>query len=379
MSKKKELEIYIHIPFCVRKCQYCDFLSGPADEGTKTRYMEALCQEIMGKSSKYAEYKVTSIFFGGGTPTAVDAKALCRVLSLVKERFDIQSETEITIEMNPGTVTKESLSLYKNAGINRVSLGLQSTNDAELHRLGRIHTYEQFLETYTWAREAGFENVNVDIMSGLPGQSIEQYEDTLKKLVELHVEHISAYSLIIEEGTPFFKQYEEDQLDLPDEETERDMYYRTKTMLDEAGFSRYEISNYAKKGYECRHNVRYWRREDYLGLGLGASSCMENVRFKNTDWLDEYVLESKYMDKCDVQELSSQECMEEFMFLGLRMTKGVSKTKFADTFGVTMNEVYDRALSKLKEQKLIAEEGDFVFLTEYGLDVSNRVWVEFLL
>ena len=375
----KKMGLYIHIPFCVKKCNYCDFLSAPSSKQVQIAYMDTLQKEIEEKAIAYKDWCVDTIFIGGGTPTSVPYETIVKMMDTVRAEFCLDKDCEITIECNPGTVTGEALKAYRAAGINRLSIGLQSADDELLKELGRIHTYEQFLETYTWAREAGFENVNVDVMSGLPGQSIEQYEDTLKKLVELHVEHISAYSLIIEEGTPFFKQYEEDQLDLPDEETERDMYYRTKTMLDEAGFSRYEISNYAKKGYECRHNVRYWRREDYLGLGLGASSCMENVRFKNTDWLDEYVLESKYMDKCDVQELSSQECMEEFMFLGLRMTKGVSKTKFADTFGVTMNEVYDRALSKLKEQKLIAEEGDFVFLTEYGLDVSNRVWVEFLL
>lgn len=375
----KKMGLYIHIPFCVKKCNYCDFLSAPSSKQVQIAYMDTLQKEIKEKAIAYKDWCVDTIFIGGGTPTSVPYETIVKMMDTVRAEFCLDKDCEITIECNPGTVTGETLKAYRAAGINRLSIGLQSADDELLKELGRIHTYEQFLETYTWAREAGFENVNVDVMSGLPGQSIEQYEDTLKKLVELHVEHISAYSLIIEEGTPFFKQYEEDQLDLPDEETERDMYYRTKTMLDEAGFSRYEISNYAKKGYECRHNVRYWRREDYLGLGLGASSCMENVRFKNTDWLDEYVLESKYMDKCDVQELSSQECMEEFMFLGLRMTKGVSKTKFADTFGVTMNEVYERALSKLKEQKLIAEEGDFVFLTEYGLDVSNRVWVEFLL
>ena len=375
----KKMGLYIHIPFCVKKCNYCDFLSAPSSKQVQIAYMDTLQKEIEEKAIAYKDWCVDTIFIGGGTPTSVPYETVVKMMDTVRAEFCLDKDCEITIECNPGTVTSEALKAYRAAGINRLSIGLQSADDELLKELGRIHTYEQFLETYTWAREAGFENVNVDVMSGLPGQSIEQYEDALKKLVELHVEHISAYSLIIEEGTPFFKQYEEDQLDLPDEETERDMYYRTKTMLDEAGFSRYEISNYAKKGYECRHNVRYWRREDYLGLGLGASSCMENVRFKNTDWLDEYVLESKYMDKCDVQELSSQECMEEFMFLGLRMTKGVSKTKFADTFGVTMNEVYERALSKLKEQKLIAEEDDFVFLTEYGLDVSNRVWVEFLL
>lgn len=375
----KKMGLYIHIPFCVKKCNYCDFLSAPSSKQVQIAYMDTLQKEIEEKAIAYKDWCVDTIFIGGGTPTSVPYETVVKMMDTVRAEFCLDKDCEITIECNPGTVTSEALKAYRAAGINRLSIGLQSADDELLKELGRIHTYEQFLETYTWARKAGFENINVDVMSGLPGQTLEQYEDTLIKLVELRVEHISAYSLIIEEGTPFFKLHEEDKLDLPDEETERQMYYRTKEILGAAGFNRYEISNYAKKGYECRHNVRYWRREDYLGLGLGASSCMENVRFKNTDWLDEYVMENKYMDKCEVQELSKEECMEEFMFLGLRMTEGVSKTKFADTFGVTMDKVYGPVLSKLKEQKLIAEEGDLVCLTEYGLDVSNRVWVEFLL
>lgn len=375
----KKLGLYIHIPFCVKKCNYCDFLSAPSSKQVQIAYMDTLQKEIEEKAIAYKDWCVDTIFIGGGTPTSVPYETVVKMMDTVRAEFCLDKDCEITIECNPGTVTSEALKTYRAAGINRLSIGLQSADDELLKELGRIHTYEQFLETYTWARKAGFENINVDVMAGLPGQTLEQYEDTLRKVTELDIAHISAYSLIVEEGTPFFKLYEEDKLDLPDEETERQMYYRTKEILGAAGFNRYEISNYAKKRCECRHNVKYWRREDYLGLGLGASSCMENVRFKNTDWLDEYVMENKYMDKCEVQELSKEECMEEFMFLGLRMTEGVSKTKFADTFGVTMDKVYGPVLSKLKEQKLIAEEGDLVCLTEYGLDVSNRVWVEFLL
>lgn len=375
----KKMGLYIHIPFCVKKCNYCDFLSAPSSKQVQIAYMDTLQKEIEEKAIAYKDWCVDTIFIGGGTPTSVPYEMVVKMMDTVRAEFCLDKDCEITIECNPGTVTSEALKAYRAAGINRLSIGLQSADDELLKELGRIHTYEQFLETYTWARKAGFENINVDVMAGLPGQTLEQYEDTLKKVTELDIAHISAYSLIVEEGTPFFKLYEEDKLDLPAEETERQMYYRTKEILGAAGFNRYEISNYAKKRCECRHNVRYWRREDYLGLGLGASSCMENVRFKNTDWLDEYVMENKYMDKCEVQELSKEECMEEFMFLGLRMTEGVSKTKFADTFGVTMDKVYGPVLSKLKEQKLIAEEGDLVCLTEYGLDVSNRVWVEFLL
>ena len=375
----KRLGLYIHIPFCVKKCNYCDFLSAPANKQVQMAYMETLQKEIEEKATEYKEYCVDTIFVGGGTPSSVPYETIVSLMETVKEHFVLLEECEVTMECNPGTVTKEALLAYAAAGINRLSIGLQTTDDSLLKELGRIHTYEQFLETYEWAREAGFSNINVDIMSGLPNQTLEQYEETLCKILELSVEHISSYSLIVEEGTPFYKLYEEDKLSLPSEETERQMYYRTGEILKEAGFNRYEISNYAKEGYECRHNVRYWVRENYLGLGLGASSMVENTRFKNTEWLDEYLLENKYMEKTEVQNLTPNECMEEFMFLGLRMTKGISKKAFSETFGVAVETVYREVLERLKEQKLIAEEGDLIFLTEYGLDVSNRVWVEFLL
>ena len=374
----KSLGLYIHIPFCVKKCNYCDFLSAPSTKQVQTAYMDTLQKEIEAKKAEYKDYVVDTVFIGGGTPTSVEYESLIKVVEVVKKSFSLTKDCEITIECNPGTVTKEALVAYRDLGINRLSIGLQSADDELLKSLGRIHTYEQFLDTYKWAREAGFENINVDIMSGLPGQSLFKYKDTLEKVINLKVEHISSYSLIVEEGTPFYKLYEEDKLDLPDEETERDMYYLTKDMLEKAGFYRYEISNYALAGYECKHNVRYWMRKDYLGLGLGASSCINNVRYKNTEWLDEYIIENKYMEKEDVQILSEKECMEEFMFLGLRMTNGVSKTKFMEVFGLSMDSVYGEVLTRLCDKKLIETEGDFVRLSTLGLDVSNSVWVEFL-
>lgn len=375
----KKLGLYIHIPFCQKKCNYCDFLSAPANKQVQIAYMDILQKEIKEKSIEYKEYCVDTVFIGGGTPTCVPYETIVHTMNTVKASFFLTDDCEITMECNPGTVTKEALENYRTAGINRLSIGLQSTDNAILKELGRIHTFEQFLETFKWAREAGFANINVDLMSGLPNQTLEQYEDSLLEVLKLDVEHISSYSLIVEEGTPFYKLYEEDKLSLPDEETERNMYYLTKEKLLAAGLLRYEISNYAKEGYECKHNVRYWVREDYLGLGLGASSMVDNVRFKNTEWLDEYLTDNKYMEKTDEQILSTMECMEEFMFLGLRMTKGVSKERFKETFGSSMEEIYGSVVIKLKEQGLLEEEGDFIRLTEYGLDVSNRVWVEFLL
>lgn len=375
----KKLGLYIHIPFCQKKCNYCDFLSAPANKQVQIAYMDILQKEIKEKSIEYKEYCVDTVFIGGGTPTCVPYETIVNTMNTVKTTFFLTDDCEITMECNPGTVTKEALENYKVAGINRLSIGLQSTNNGILKELGRIHTFEQFLETFKWAREAGFNNINVDLMSGLPNQTLEQYEETLLEVLKLDVEHISSYSLIVEEGTPFYQLYEEDKLSLPDEETERNMYYLTKEKLLAAGLLRYEISNYAKEGYECKHNVRYWVREDYLGLGLGAASMVNNVRFKNTEWLDEYLTDNKYMEKTDEQILSTTECMEEFMFLGLRMTKGVSKVRFKETFGSSMEEIYGSVVAKLKEQGLLEEADDFVRLTECGLDVSNRVWVEFLL
>ena len=375
----KKLGLYIHIPFCVKKCNYCDFLSAPANKQVQIAYMDTLQREIKEKSTEYRECCVDTVFIGGGTPTSVPYEKIVDLMDTVRQSFCLDGDCEITIECNPGTITKEALEAYKVAGINRLSIGLQSADDNLLKELGRIHTYEQFLETYEWARQAGFSNINVDLMSGLPNQTLAQYEDTITKILELHVEHISAYSLIVEEGTPFYKLYEEDKLNLPSEETERQMYYRTGELLMAAGFERYEISNYAKKGYSCRHNERYWIREDYLGLGLGASSMVNNVRFKNTEWLDEYLLENKYMETLEVQNLSQSECMEEFMFLGLRMTRGVSKDEFMENFGCSMDEIYGPVLKRLEEQGLLETEAKRVRLTAYGLDVSNRVWVEFLI
>lgn len=383
MSEKKELEIYIHIPFCVRKCQYCDFLSGPADESTKEQYMEALCREIEEKSSLYQDYKVTSIFFGGGTPTAVEADALCRVLCLVKERFDVKPEAEITIEMNPGTVTKDALNLYENAGINRVSLGLQSTHNKELEMLGRIHTYEQFLETYKQVRDAGFENVNIDLMSALPGQDLESYKASLEKVIHLTPppEHISVYSLIVEEGTPFYEAYEQGKLDLPSEDVERDMYHLTKYYLKEQGYERYEISNYAKPGRECVHNIGYWQRKNYVGFGIGAASLIENQRFSNEESLQKY-LENPCGCESNRQVLSVVEQMEEYLFLGLRMCRGVSVKGFYESFGKNLEQVYGQVIEKhikngLLEQVVYDKEVWF-HLTEAGMDVSNYVMADFL-
>lgn len=379
----KELMIYIHIPFCVRKCLYCDFLSAPADEDTKKAYMEALCREIHEKSVHYGEYKVSSIFFGGGTPTAVKADWIRQIMEILRTDYHIMEDAEITMEMNPGTVEEKDLAVYSEAGINRLSIGLQSACDEELQSLGRIHTYEKFLETYGMVRKSGFSNVNVDLMSALPGQTPQKYRESLERVLELipPPEHISAYSLIIEEGTPFYKAYEEDRLVLPTEEEEREMYHLTKCVLEQHGYERYEISNYAKSGKECRHNIGYWQRKNYVGFGIGAASLVENERLANGRDLETYI-----KSPCEVVEdreiLTVAEQMAEAMFLGLRMVEGVSEKLWMDEYQRSLTSVYGDVLQKhIKDGLLEWIEADgerFIRLTEKGMDVSNYVMADFL-
>lgn len=382
-SNSKELMIYIHIPFCVRKCLYCDFLSAPADEDTKNAYMEALCREIHEKSVKYKEYKVSSVFFGGGTPTAVEADWIRQVMEILREDYHILEDVEITMEMNPGTVEEKDVAVYLQAGINRLSIGLQSTWDEELQSLGRIHTYEKFLETYALVRRAGFTNVNVDLMSALPNQTPQKYRASLEKVLGLMPppEHISAYSLIVEEGTPFYKAYEEDRLLLPTEEEEREMYYLTKCVLEQYGYERYEISNYAKPRKECRHNVGYWQRKNYVGFGIGAASLVENERFANGRDLETYI-QTPCEAAEDRERLTVEEQMAETMFLGLRMVQGVSESLWMEEYHRSLISVYGDVLQKHVDNGLLewtVVEGErFIRLTEKGMDVSNYVMADFL-
>lgn len=409
----KELELYLHIPFCERKCAYCDFLSAPADLPVRISYIKKLQEEIAYYGAQYGEYQVSSIFFGGGTPTILEGYQLAVILETVKEHFNITTDAEITVECNPGTLTAGKAEKLVQAGFNRLSMGLQSADDRELQLLGRIHNFAQFLESYDLARKAGFQNINVDLMSALPGQTLKSWQDTLQKVTALRPEHISAYSLIIEEGTPFYERFAEDERIreegghprlLPEEDVERQMYELTETFLHTKGYERYEISNYAKPGYECRHNCGYWTRKDYLGLGLGASSLVEHQRFQNTSELKTY-LEQEYSPQCEgqheriaetiqlqeetgltqtghhihIETLDKKSEMEEFMFLGLRLMAGISRQQFEDTFRVTLESVYGEVLRKLKGEQLIEEVAGYVRLTEHGIDVSNYVLAEFLL
>lgn len=378
----KELGLYIHIPFCVRKCDYCDFLSAPADEETKYNYVKALIAEIKSYKQISAEYLVKTVFIGGGTPSSLKGEYIAEIMNTVREVFYIpgleKGLPEITMEVNPGTLTPDKLKLCKLAGINRLSFGLQSVDNRELKLLGRIHTYETFLENYRLAREIGFHNINIDLMSALPGQTLTDWLNTLKQVIQLNPEHISAYSLILEEGTPFYSRYqEEDQ----NEELDRTIYARTKEVLEAAGYFRYEISNYAKSGYESRHNTSYWVRTDYLGMGLGAASLLNNTRYQNTESLSEYLELSKdYHDIRGSREvLSVSGQMEEFMFLGLRMSKGINKIDFQNLFGTSLEAVYGGVINKSLAEGLIDCKGDTIYLTDKGIDLSNRVLSGFLL
>lgn len=397
MQNKEELSLYIHIPFCVRKCGYCDFLSAPADEKARDRYVQALLMEIERyRGTETADRKIKTLYIGGGTPSILSVNQLDCIIQKIKCTFNFCDDIEVSMEMNPGTASKEKCRALYQMGINRLSIGLQSTNDKELKTLGRIHSYEDFLNTYTWCREAGFQNINVDLMAALPYQTVESYTTGLRKIIHLAPEHISAYSLILEEGTPFYQKYNSGCYPLPDEEQERLMYRETEQILAQAGYERYEISNYAKKGYACRHNLVYWQGGDYLGLGLGSSSYMDGVRFHNTTDLDTYVNQGAYVE--EREEISVQAKMEEFMFLGLRVMAGVSGTEFEKRFGKTMEDVYGDVLRKHEEEGLLQIERkedrkeaaaaepakrktniERVMLTTKGVDVSNYVFADFLL
>lgn len=454
MKNKNELGIYIHIPFCVHKCIYCDFLSSPADVHTRKQYVRALINEIYltregkcankliknvlqgdntsyedmeeqavnGLTSDYALYDtvcmadyektimqedisgcvddiksenghiVTSIFIGGGTPSAIDAEDISDILDAVRKNYNVSDKAEITIECNPGTMDKKKAAIYRKAGINRISFGLQSTDNNELRMLGRIHTYEQFMESYKIAREAGFDNINIDLMSALPGQTMESFKAVLEKALSLGAEHISVYSLIVEEGTRL-----SDNIDsfppIPSDDEDRQMYYMTKEMLSSCGYEQYEISNYAQKGYECKHNLKYWERCDYLGFGIGAASLYGGRRYTNISDIGRYMdvlaeitnaLDKSYVNellqiRTDMEELSKEDEMSEYMFLGLRKTKGIDITDFKEEFGTDIKDIFGEAIEDNIARGLLIHDGNCLYLSKRGIDISNTVMSDFIL
>ncbi|MGN0155436.1 MAG: radical SAM family heme chaperone HemW [Lachnospiraceae bacterium] len=443
----RNLSLYIHIPFCKAKCIYCDFLSfGGCSFSSQKEYVSALCREIKAYTMIAEEYSIKSIFIGGGTPSYIDSSLLEQVMETVYQTFHVDKDAEITIEGNPDSLTKDKLYAYREMGINRLSIGLQSANDTVLKTLGRVHNYDQFIAAFNSARQVGFYNINVDLMSGIPGETAESYIHTLGKIAQLQPEHISAYSLIVEEGTPLSENKELLSL-LPSEEEDRKLYARTKLLLKNSGYERYEISNYAKKDFACRHNLVYWRGGEYLGVGLGASSYLtvflsedqyEKIRFHGVEDLEEYigrfaaydgmqedhytsmyhfyeneedelyddygidigaglfdnensnlVRYRQYEDNpllefirdhyIDLQFLKRKDEMEEFMFLGLRCMKGISKEEFKKRFSVDIESVYGKVIEKYKEQNLLLEQEGHIFLSDKGIDVSNVVMAEFML
>lgn len=382
---RKKLELYVHIPFCEKKCLYCDFLSFSAEDDLHKAYVDKLIEEIRVQAKNYSDYQISSIFIGGGTPSVIKAVYISNIMSAIYEAFIVESLAEVTIECNPGTVDIDKLLVYKQSGINRISVGLQSSVDKELQHLGRVHTYADFLYSYEKIRESGYKNVNIDLMSALPWQTLDSWKSTLKKVVMLKPEHISAYSLIIEEGTEFSKIYgsPEGRKFLPTEEVERDMYHSTIDILKNYGYERYEISNYAKPGYESKHNIGYWTGEEYLGFGIGASSYVYGRRFHVEKDIKKYLDINMKRDIMplyqNIHELSTKEKMEEFMFLGLRITKGVLVTDFYDRFGMELIDVFEKPIQKNISFGLLKYENLYLRLTDKGLDLSNRVMGDFLL
>lgn len=373
----KEMSLYIHIPFCKQKCLYCDFPSYAGKESLINEYIRALNEEILRKCSKY---KIASIFVGGGTPSylnEINLESLLKTINLL----DFKDEFEFTIECNPGTLNEEKLVLMKNYNVNRISMGLQTTNDNILKEIGRIHSFEEFKKNYNQARKAGFENINVDLMFGLPNQSMKDWKVSLEDVMSLEPDHISAYSLIIEEGTCFYNLYNNDKLNIPNEEEERSMYLFTKGFLKDYGYNQYEISNYAKVNKECFHNKVYWKCNEYLGLGVSASSFVDEKRFKNIDDIKIYI--EKINNNEDVTEEihvnNINDDMEEFMFMGLRMIEGINLKIFKKRFGKDVFDIYDEVIKNNIKKGLLVVDSEKLYLSEKGIELSNYVMSDFIL
>lgn len=388
--RRKQIGLYIHIPFCKQKCSYCDFCSYANKESFIKRYIQCVLKEIIEvgnnnkidfENGKDDLFLVKTIYIGGGTPSLIDSKYIVQIIEDIKLNFEIDEKAEITIEVNPGTVTLEKLEDYKRAGINRLSIGLQSTHEHLLKEIGRIHTYLDFLDTFRFAREAGFENINVDLMIGIPNQTLEEVKDSIEEIVSMEPEHISVYSLILEEGTPLFKKVEEG-LELPDEELERKMYWNVKRILEANGYNHYEISNFAKQGYESKHNLDCWNQKEYIGFGIAAHSYTNGIRYSNIENIEQYIKnydEDKTEENLVFHGKQDMEAMQkEYMLLGLRKIDGVSIQEFKIKFVANPVFLYHSELEKLVNEELLEIDGDQIKLTNKGLDLANIVWEEFI-
>lgn len=375
-----KISLYIHIPFCAQKCLYCDFPSFARKDHLRKAYIEALNKEIINLREKHNNLEINTIFIGGGTPSVLESDELECLLKEVA-KLNMAKDIEYSMECNPGNLTEEKLEVMKKYGVNRISMGLQAKQDNLLKGLGRIHNYKTFKENFLLAKKVGFNNINVDLMFGLPNQRLNEWEETLREIISLEPAHISAYSLIIEEGTAFYNLYENDKLKLPTEEEERKMYHLAKKILEENGFNQYEISNYAKEGKECRHNLAYWNMDNWIGVGSAAASYMDGKRIKNISSVEEYINSIK--DKGEaVEEIinnSKNDNMEEFMFMGLRKINGIDENEFKNRFSMNINDVYGEILNKYIGEGLLIRESGRIFLSQEGIEISNVIMADFLL
>lgn len=378
MLAKNEIGIYVHIPFCKKKCDYCDFISYCNKDNLIEKYVEAMKKEIESQNIKP---EITTIYIGGGTPSYIDSKYIIQIINKIKEK-NVSPNAEITIEVNPGTVTMEKLENYRSCGINRISIGLQSTNNTLLKEIGRIHDFKQFLETYKMAKKVGFKNINVDLMLGLPNQRIKDLKESLEQILKLKPKHVSVYSLIVEDGTPIANKIEKGELQLPDEELERNMYWFVKNTLELNGYKHYEISNFAKKGYESKHNLNCWNQKEYIGIGVAAHSYRDITRYSNTENIEEYIKnvnnEEFNKNKIIHEVQKEDDAKKEFMLLGLRKIDGIKISDFKNKFGDNPIYLYRNELKKLIDEKLLIIDNNDIRLSNKGIDLANLVWEEFV-
>lgn len=383
--------LYIHIPFCKKKCEYCDFISYEGKENLVEKYIECVKHELteIGEQNRI-DYEnnlddlvlVKTVYIGGGTPSFINSKYISELLNVIKNSFILDNDVEITLEVNPGTADEYKLKEYKDSGINRLSIGLQETHDRILKNIGRIHTYENFLNTYNLARKIGFNNINVDLMLGLPGQTLLDLNESLDNVIKLNPEHISVYSLILEEGTPLYFKVSNHQVQLPDDELERKMYWKVKEKLQEAGYIHYEISNFAKLGYESKHNLSCWNQEEYIGVGVASHSYTNNVRYSVIENVEEYIKNIDTDNEADNiifhEKQNKDSKMQEYMLLGLRKIEGIKIQEFKNKFETDPIVLYKNELKKLKDEGLIKIDSNSIKLTNKGLDLANIVWEEFV-
>ncbi|EPB8164466.1 radical SAM family heme chaperone HemW [Clostridium perfringens] len=375
-----KISLYIHIPFCAQKCLYCDFPSFARKDHLRKAYIEALNKEIISLREKHNNLEINTIFIGGGTPSVLEADELECLLKEVA-KLNMAKDIEYSMECNPGNLTEEKLEVMKKYGVNRISMGLQAKQDNLLKGLGRIHNYKTFKENFLLAKKVGFNNINVDLMFGLPNQRLNEWEETLREIISLEPAHISAYSLIIEEGTAFYNLYENDKLKLPTEEEERKMYHLAKKILEENGFNQYEISNYAKEGKECRHNLAYWNMDNWIGVGSASASYINGKRIKNISSVEGYInsINEKREAVEEIINNSKNDNMEEFMFMGLRKINGIDENEFKKRFSMNINDVYGEILNKYIDEGLLIRESGRIFLSEKGIEISNVIMADFLL